>query len=126
MHDGREMMVSIQYYSAGIKEVMDCNFSLSFEGNSSILHFEAEKFCFEIHVKDHVELDDFHNFLAKKEDKIVLYCFLKQGKEYKGERKIVWKNNNLCVSLGGIRLEFEKSCQEIIIQAISSIKSKIG
>jgi hypothetical protein len=126
MHDGREMMTLIKYYSADAKEIIDCDFSLSSEGNSSILHFESEKFCFDIHVKDHVELDDFHNFLAKKEDKIVLYCFLKQGKEYKGERKIVWKNDDICVSLGGVRLEFDKPAQEPIILAISSIKSRIG
>lgn len=119
-------MVPVKYYSAGVKEVIDCNFSLSSEGNSSVLNFESDKFCFEIHVKDHVELDDFNKFLAKKLDKLVLFCFLKQGKEYKGERKIVWKNNNLCVSLGGIRLEFDESSQKPITLAVSSIKSRIG
>jgi hypothetical protein len=119
-------MVSVKYYSAGVKEDIDCELSLSSVGNSSTLYLNSDKGSFEIHIKDLVELDDFHKFLTKKDKKIVLYCVLKQGKEYKGVRKIVWKNDNICVSVGGIRLELDFSVQELIIKAISSIKTRMG
>ncbi len=119
--------VIVRYYALGIKEDISCNLSLYSENNSNIISFESDKCVLKIVLKDIVDLEEFYNLLTKKEKKAMIYCFMnKEDKEYKGLRKIVWKNDALAVSQGGIRLEFEKDIQCKILESIKIIKNKLG
>jgi hypothetical protein len=119
--------VIVRYYALGIKEDIPCNLSLYSENNSNIISFESDKCVLKIVLKDVVDLEEFYNLLTKKERKGVVYCYMKkEDKEYKGLRKIVWKNDALAISQGGIRLEFEKDIQDRILESIKIIKNKLG
>ncbi len=115
--------LNILYYSLGKREEVSCNFTLNSKNNFNILSFESDKFLFNLTLKDLVDLDEFFNFLNKKEKKIELYCYLKkENKYYKGMRKLLWKNNNIAVSQGGARIEFEKEAQDFLFSVIKTIK----
>ena len=119
--------VIVRYYALGIKEDISCNLSLYSENNSNVISFESDKCVLKIVLKDIVDLEEFYNLLTKKEKKAMIYCFMKkEDKEYKGLRKIVWKNDALAVSQGGIRMEFEKDIQDKILESIKIIKNKLG
>ena len=116
-------MGDVHYYSVGVKEETSCEITLKNELNTNIICFNSDKFLFNIILKDSVDVEDLHNLLNKKEKKIILDCNLdKDNKKYKGPRKIVWRNNNIAVSQGGIRLEFDTNIQNKIVNILNLIK----
>jgi len=116
--------IPITLHSTGKKEVVKTDFSLRAKGNSKMLNFDSELFMFELCIKDVVDMEDFFNFLNGKEKKIILHCALNyQDKEYKGLRKLTMRNNNMAVSLGASRLEFNQSAQEQLLNIVKSIKT---
>ena len=116
-------MGDIHFYSVGVKEETSCEITLKNEISSNIICFNSSKFLFNILLKDSVDVEDLHNLLNKKEKKIILDCVLdKDNKTYKGPRKIVWRNNNIAVSQGGIRLEFDNNIQNKIVNILTLIK----
>jgi hypothetical protein len=117
--------LKVKYFSTGIKEELVCNLSLAPEGNSNRLCFEHDKLTFSIFLKDIVDMECFCNLLDKKDKKITAYCSMdKSDREYKGLRKIVWRQNNLALSQGGVRIEFEQEATEQLKKILSSIRSR--
>lgn len=115
--------VNVHCYSVGVKEKTSCEITLKNVTNTNIISFNSDKFLFNILLKDSVDVEDLHNLLNKKEKKIILECNLdKDNKKYKGPRKIVWRNNNIAVSQGGIRLEFDNNIQNKIFNILTLIK----
>jgi len=109
----------------GVKEETSCEITLKNENNSNQICFNSSKFLFSILLKDSVDVEEFYNLISKKEKKIVLDCFLeKDAKRYKGPRKVVWRNDNIAVSQGGIRLEFDKNIQIKIVNMLNLLKTK--
>ena len=116
--------IDITLHSTGKKEVVKADLSMRAKNNSKILNFDSNLFLLELCLKDVVDLEDFLNFLNGKEKKIILHCALNhKDKEYKGLRKLVMRNNNMAVSLGASRLEFEQEAQEKLLNVVKSIKS---
>jgi hypothetical protein len=116
--------ININFYSTGKKEVVKTDFSLRVKNNSKILNFDSDLFLLELCLKDVVDFEDFFNFLSGKEKKIILHCSLKyDDKDYKGLRKVTMRNNNMAVSLGASRLEFEQKAQEKLINIVKSLKT---
>jgi RNA binding exosome subunit len=115
-------MVQVQYYSVGVKEEVECNFSLAAGSNNLV--FESDKFEFRMAMKDKVDAEEFINLLEKKQKKAILYCRLKNAKEYDGKRKVIWRGDNIAVSVGGVRLEFEKDAQDKMNQVARLVKDK--
>ena len=109
-------MVLVKYYSTGIKEDIECNLLLGLD-NSII--FESEKFNFKIQLNDCIDREEFKKILLKKEKKAILSCNLKKdNKQYKGPRKLLLKEGNLAISMGGIRLELSPEIQEQIAKSL--------
>ena len=116
-------MGDIHYYSVGGKEETSCEITLKNENNINLICFNSDKFLFNILLKDSVDIEDLNNLLTKKEKKIILDCSLdKDNKKYKGPKKVVWRNNNIAVSQGGIRLEFDSNIQNKIVNIINLLK----
>ena len=116
--------ISTRYITTGVNEELSCDITLSSEGNANSITMRCSRFSFTIQMKDSVDLDDFYKFLNKKHKRISLFCTLsKPDKEYKGEKKIVWKNNTIAVSQGGIRLEFGSEAVSLLTGIVKSLKS---
>ena len=116
-------MGDVHCYSIGVKEETSCEITLKNVTNTNIICFNSDKFLFNILLKDSVDVDDLLNLLNKKEKKIVLDCTLENdNKKYKGPKKVVWRNNNIAVSQGGIRLEFNNNIQNKIVNILNLIK----
>ncbi|MBT3721227.1 hypothetical protein HN789_07360 [archaeon] len=117
----------INVFSAGKKETVSCNVTLTSLNNSHNLNFDSEQIMLSICLRDVVDLQDFYNLLKGKEKKNILHCTLSNGeKEYKGLRKVLFKNKKISVSLGGIRVEFNSSINDDFIKTLESLKSKMG
>ena len=117
----------INVFSAGKKETVSCNVTLTSLNNSHNLNFDSEQIMLRICLRDVVDLQDFYNLLKGKEKKNILHCTLSNGeKEYKGLRKVLFKNKKISVSLGGIRVEFNSSINDDFIKTLESLKSKMG
>ncbi len=117
--------LTLRYYCTGVKEEVGCSLVLKSKGNSNTLIIGSDSFVFYIVLDDSVELDEFLELLERKKEKHMLECVLiRNEKRYKGKRKIVWKADNIAVSLGGIRLEFGREAQETLIGILTSIKSR--
>jgi len=116
--------INITLHSTGKKEVVKTDLSLRAKGNSKVLNFDSDMFMLELCLKDIVDLEEFLNFLNGKEKKIILHCALShEDKEYKGLRKVTLRNNNMAVSLGASRLEFEQKAQEKLLNIVKSLKT---
>ena len=117
----------INVFSAGKKETVSCNVTLTSLNNSHNLNFDSEQIMLSICLRDVVDLQDFYNLLKGKEKKNILHCTLSNGeKEYKGLRKVLFKNKKISVSLGGVRVEFNSSINDDFIKTLESLKSKMG
>ena len=117
----------INVFSAGKKETVSCNVTLTSLNNSHNLNFDSEQIMLSICLRDVVDLQDFYNLLKGKEKENILHCTLSNGeKEYKGLRKVLFKNKKISVSLGGIRVEFNSSINDDFIKTLESLKSKMG
>ncbi|MBN2367377.1 hypothetical protein JXC34_00025 [Candidatus Woesearchaeota archaeon] len=116
--------INIRHISLeGIKNI-SADATLQRENNSNTIKFTNDEFEFSIVSNDSVDLDDFYNLLMKKEKRISLKCILqKKDKTYKGTKKLVWKDNRIAISQGGIRLEFEDEAVEMLTEVIQSLKS---
>jgi hypothetical protein len=118
-------MVVLKYYSVGVEEEVKCEPSLGMHNNCNKLMFNSTLFEFCILLKDITDLEELSNLLKQNTNKIQLYCTLtKEDKDYKGTRKLVWKNNNIAVSQGGIRLEFDESARNQLLQTINVLKNR--
>ncbi len=118
--------VKLKLYSAENQEDMECDITLKSHNNSNVLCFENDKFNLNLVLKDIVDLEDFHNLLQGKEKKTILHCTLRtNGNEYQGLRKVVAKNGNIVVSLGGVRIEFVKETKNKLLEVIESIKNRV-
>ncbi len=118
-------MGDVHYYSVGVKEETSCEITLKNEIDYNIICFNSSKFLFNILLKDSVDVEDFYNLLTNNEKKITLDCTLhKDDKKYKGPKRVVWRNDNIAVSQGGIRLEFNEDIQDKIIHMLNLLKTK--
>jgi hypothetical protein len=118
-------MVTVQYFAPGVKQEIESSISLVPNQRSSWIKFENDLFIFCLILKDIVDIEEFSNLLKKNTKKITLYCHLKKpDKEYKGNRKIVWRKNNLAISQGGVRLEFNPYVQEQFSSIVYALKNR--
>lgn len=119
--------LNITLLSTGLNETLACDFSLVNRGSSNWIVFSHDKMSFELCLKDVVDIEDMHGLLTGKEKKIILHSTLKyKGKEYQGLRKILSKDGKIVVSLGGVRLEFEKESKKMLTEILKVLKSKFG
>jgi hypothetical protein len=117
---------SVVIYSIGSQATLACDFSLNTRTNANLLVFSVGDMSLAICLRDIVDIEELYNLLKNKEKKIILHCTLKyQGKEYQGLRKVIRKNNNIVVSLGGYRLELNGTTKELMAKTIESVKSKL-
>ena len=118
--------VKLKLYSAESVEDVECEITLNAHNNSNVLCFENDRLTLNLVLKDIVDLEDFHALLQGKEKKSILHCTLKtNGNEYQGLRKVVAKNSNIVVSLGGVRIEFVKETKDKLLEVIESIKARV-
>lgn len=117
----------ITVYTAGKQETVSGNMTLNSLENSNTFNFDSETIILSICLKDVVDLKDFYELLQGKEKKNILHCTLKtKDKEYKGLRKVLFTNNKLAVSLGGMRLEFSEDVNKEFLEIVKSLKTKMG
>jgi len=110
--------MKIIHFTKGTEEEIDCFCAIK---DNSII-FEDKNFLLKINFIDTVDIDNFIALLKDKEEKMVLECYLKiNDKVYTGERKIKRKDN-LIVSLGGSRFEFDKECQEMMLRSLDVLR----
>jgi len=117
----------VNLYTAGNVEKLSCEFSLSKRDNSNILCFENDTFFLQICLKDIVDMEDFNNFLNNKEKRIILHCtFDYKDNTYKGLRKLKMNENQITLSLGGVRLEFDPETKTNLSKILKELKTKFG
>ena len=119
--------VKLDVFSSGKKETIVSDITLSAKDNCHNIKFESPKFSLNLCLKDIVDLEDFNSLLSGKEKRSILHCTLvKDGKEYKGLRKVVRKGKSLGVSLGGIRIDLPDETNSILRELVSALKSSTG
>ena len=117
----------ITVYSSGKQETVEGDITLNSIDNSHTFNFDSDNFMLSICLKDVVDLKDFDNMLNGVGKKNILHCTLSLGdKEYKGLRKVLFTNNKLCVSLGGMRFEFDEKINSEFKKITKELKSKMG
>lgn len=111
--------MKLLYFATNQKEEIETEFNFDLLNNSIL--FKNNLFDLKIYLKKY-KYSEFIKFLNKENKRIILNCNLIKGsKIYSGDRKIIWKNENIALSLGGIRIELEKEIQEILYEKIKKI-----
>ncbi len=117
----------IVVFTAGNQETVSCDVTLTSQNNSHTINLDSEKLALSICLKDVVDLQDFYNLLKGKEKKNILHCTLNNGdKEYKGLRKVLFKNKKISVSLGGMRIEVPETMNPDLLKMVTELKTKSG
>ncbi|MEM3373624.1 MAG: hypothetical protein QXE31_00220 [Candidatus Woesearchaeota archaeon] len=112
--------MKLLYFATNTKEEIESDFLFNYSNNT--LNFKNSIFSLFIYLKEYIDKESFYNFLNKNNKKIILYCSLKkEDKIYKGYRKILWRNNNIAISLGGIRVEIEEEGQKLIVELLKKL-----
>ncbi|MBN1502713.1 hypothetical protein JW930_04155 [Candidatus Woesearchaeota archaeon] len=117
--------VHLKQFGAGIQKSIVVSFSLIANMNIIKLRFEAPDLILETIFTDTIDVEEMEQLLEKEKKKAIFLCYLKiNEKEYRGKRKLLWRGDNLALSIGGIRLETGPEDAVKLLNAIRLIRIK--
>ncbi len=117
------VLYEVQMHGLEINKNVMAEIRLSIKDSLSLIVIESGEFYLELIVPDLVEIDELKSFFSGQKKKSIALCHLKrQEKTYRGKRKLLWKDEKVMMSQGGIRLEFDKDGATKILAVLELIK----